>query len=82
MQSPFPGMDPYLEAPQFWSAFHNRLIVALADLLSPQLRPQYYVEIETRIYDSLGEEGVLVGIPDGVVLARADSRCTSKTPPI
>ncbi|WP_071818210.1 DUF4058 family protein [Crocosphaera subtropica] len=26
--SPFPGMNPYLEASTFWSAFHSRLIVA------------------------------------------------------
>ncbi|MGK7884891.1 MAG: DUF4058 family protein, partial [Crocosphaera sp.] len=27
MPSPFPGMNPYLELPQFWSQVHNRLIV-------------------------------------------------------
>jgi hypothetical protein len=37
MPSPFPGMDPYLEQPTFWSAFHSRLIVAIADALAPQL---------------------------------------------
>ena len=50
MPSPFPGMDPYLEQPTFWSSFHSRLIVALADVLAPQLRPNYYVEVETRVY--------------------------------
>jgi len=43
-------MDPYLEQPTFWSSFHSRLIVALADVLAPQLRPNYYVEVETRVY--------------------------------
>lgn len=50
MPSPFPDMDPYLEQPTFWSSFHSRLIVALADVLAPQLRPNYYVEVETRVY--------------------------------
>ncbi|XQQ07977.1 MAG: DUF4058 family protein [Leptolyngbya sp. IPPAS B-1204] len=27
MRSPFPGMDPYLEYPAFWSSFHTRLIL-------------------------------------------------------
>jgi hypothetical protein len=36
-------MDPYLEQPTFWSSFHSRLIVALADAIAPQLRPRYYV---------------------------------------
>ncbi|OCQ92596.1 hypothetical protein BCD67_01315 [Oscillatoriales cyanobacterium USR001] len=31
MPSPFPGMDPYLEHPDFWQETHNRLIVAIAE---------------------------------------------------
>jgi hypothetical protein len=50
MASPFPGMDPYLEQPAFWSSFHTRLIVALADAIAPMIRPQYYVELETRTH--------------------------------
>jgi hypothetical protein len=70
MPSPFPGMDPYLEQPTFWSSFHSRLIVALADALAPQLRPRYYVEVETRTYTDTPDGGeLLVGIPDAVVLA-------------
>ena len=44
MPSPFPGMNPYLEYPDRWPTVHNRLIVALADLLTPQLLPKYYWE--------------------------------------
>jgi hypothetical protein len=43
MPSPFPDMDPYLEHPEIWPEFHNRLIVAVADDLGPQLRPKYRV---------------------------------------
>ena len=35
MSSPFPGMNPYLENPAYWSEVHNRLIVNLADSLAP-----------------------------------------------
>ena len=63
-------MDPYLEQAMFWSSFHSRLIVALADALAPQLRPRYYVEVETRTYTDTPDAGeVLVGIPDAVVLS-------------
>ena len=63
-------MDPYLEQPTFWSSFHSRLIVALADALAPQLRPSYYVEVETRVYTDTADGGeLLVGIPDAVVLS-------------
>jgi hypothetical protein len=50
MPSPFPGMHPYLEQPVFWSEFHNRLIVAIADAIVPSLLPRYYVGVETRTY--------------------------------
>jgi Protein of unknown function (DUF4058) len=52
MPSPFPGMNPYLEHPDRWSTVHNRLIVALADVLTPQLLPKYQVDIEKRIYET------------------------------
>jgi hypothetical protein len=45
MPSPFPGMDPYLEAPEFWSEVHSRLIVGTADALAPMLRPKYRVAV-------------------------------------
>jgi hypothetical protein len=33
----FPGMNPYLEAPDLWSEVHAWLIVQLARTLSPLL---------------------------------------------
>jgi len=50
MPTPFPGMDPYLEQTSLWPDVHNRLIVSLADDLTPHLRPHYYVSIEERTY--------------------------------
>ena len=73
MASPIPGMDPYLEQPAFWSSFHTRLIVAIADALAPALRPQYYIEVETRAYRDAPEGEVLIGIPDAVVLKDSQS---------
>lgn len=64
MISPFPGMNPYLEHPDRWSTVHNRLIVALADVLTPQLLPKYQVDIEKRIYEVLGANSLLVGRAD------------------
>ena len=78
MPSPFPGMNPYLEHPAFWSSFHTRLMVAIADALAPDLRPKYYIEVETRTYrDHEGgeneEDELLIGIPDAAVLAANSS---------
>ncbi|NEQ27585.1 MAG: DUF4058 family protein [Microcoleus sp. SIO2G3] len=78
MRSPFPGMNPYLESPIFWSSFHTRLLVAIADTLAPTLRPSYYIEVETRTYkESDGGEDeadeLLVGVPDAAVLSASSS---------
>jgi len=67
MPSPFPGMNPYLENPQFWPEVHSRLIIAIADAIAPQLRPKYRVAVEKRVYQIIDENSILVGIPDVVV---------------
>lgn len=69
MPSPFPGMDPYLEAAALWPEVHSRLIVGIADDLGPALLPDYYVAIEQRTYLNTPEESLLVGIPDVAVMA-------------
>lgn len=77
MRSPWPGMNPYLENPELWSAVHNRLIVAIADDLVDRLSEKYRVEIEKRTYFSNDTESVLVGIPDVAVLTSKMAEPTS-----
>ncbi|MCG6134439.1 MAG: DUF4058 family protein [Nostoc sp. LLA-1] len=67
MPSPFPGMNPYLEHPGVWPGVHHLLISEIARFLSPQLRPKYRVAVEVRMYESSGENALLVGIPDVIV---------------
>ena len=64
MDSPFPGMDPYLEHPALWPDVHNRLIAALADDLSERVAPRYYVGLERRTYLLKADDIVFVGRPD------------------
>ena len=45
MPSPFPGMDPYLEGPE-WRSFHTELATQIGLQLVPQLRPKYIVRPE------------------------------------
>ena len=77
MPSPFPGMDPYLEHPRLWPGVHHRLITAISDSLSPQLRPKYIVAIEERIYAADGEDSILIGIPD-LAVQRPQKATTQK----
>ena len=52
MQSPFPGMDPYLESPTLWPDVHHGLISEMQATLNRRLRPQYHVRVEERVYIS------------------------------
>ena len=54
MLSPFPGMDPYLEGP-LWMSIHEQLIVEIAHLLSPRLRPDYIVRTPKHYQTSMPE---------------------------
>jgi hypothetical protein len=69
--NPFPGMNPYLEQPGLWPQVHNRLIVAIADEITPQVVPKYRVSIEERIYASF-EALSLLGIADVAVTRRQE----------
>jgi hypothetical protein len=58
-------MDPYLEAPGRWPGVHTRLITAIAEVLTEQLRPRYFVDVQDRVYVSdEGDPGRSVIIPD------------------
>jgi hypothetical protein len=73
MQSPFPGMDPYLEHPALWPDVHNRLVAALADDLSERVGPRYYVGLERRTYLLKVDDLVFVGRPDLAVAPSFDA---------
>lgn len=54
MPSPFPGMDPYLEAPQLWEDFHQNLAIQIQHQLSPLMRPRYVARVERTVsYDEI-----------------------------
>jgi Protein of unknown function (DUF4058) len=48
MPSPFPGMDPYLEHPEFFPGLHDRLINQISDVLQASLFSPYFAEIASR----------------------------------
>jgi hypothetical protein len=62
MESPFPGMDPYLE--QHWRSVHHRLITYAGDQLQSALPHRFRVEVEERVF--------VVGEPDGERLVAPD----------
>ena len=78
MPSPFPGMDPYLEHPDFWQETHHWLISAIAASLVPQIRPKYEIAIDKRIYEitdpnDSNSDSLLVGIPDVAIKRQSNT---------
>lgn len=66
MPSPFPGMNSFLEQNDTWDDFHNDFITRLREALSHEVRPNYFVKVETRIYirELSAEERALFGKAD------------------
>jgi hypothetical protein len=79
MPSPFPGMNPYLENPELWTEVHHRLITALANAIESTLNIDYRVAIEKRVYSSVPEDAVLIGIPDASVVSKSKTHPATRT---
>ena len=70
VHSPFPGMDPYLEASTIWPDVHTSLMNIFREQLTPLLAPKYVAELETQV--------VIDHLDDEVQVVRPD---VSLTPP-
>lgn len=42
--------DPFLEQDQVWRDFHERFCPAAAEVLTPQVRPNYVARIDEHVY--------------------------------
>lgn len=49
MPSPFPGMDPYIEAPEIWSDFHGDLAAEMRAALNRLLQPRYVARLTPHV---------------------------------
>lgn len=70
MPSPFPGMDPYLEAPAIWEDFHANLAGEIQAQLAPKISPHYIAALIPRVsYEEIiiGERPVTIK-PDVSIL--------------
>ncbi len=83
--SPFPGMDPYLEEPSLWGGVHTRLMTAIADDLADRLAPHFFVGLEERVYVVGDGDARRPVVPDVYLASRASppgtGATTTATPP-
>lgn len=71
MPSPFPGMDPYLEARDIWPDFHQALAAEIRSALNGSLPAPYYARLEMRPEVGITEEeGTRPIVPDVAVARR------------
>lgn len=76
MPSPFPGMNPYLEQEGTWHKFHGQFCTHCMELLVPQVRPNYIVELDENVYvhELPAEERHLLGRSDLSIVAKTADR--------
>lgn len=69
MPSPFPGMDPYLEDPEFFPGLRTSLVFCIAELLQARLPEPYYSDIRLRTWyvphDEMNEGFVEIRMVEG-----------------
>jgi hypothetical protein len=83
MKSPFPGMDPFIEARGLWEGFHGHLIEKIYDTLSDALPKKYLARTGKRSYIVLAEaEGKVerTFLPDVTVTGPRGRRAGSGEP--
>lgn len=72
----FPGMDPYLEAPDIWPDFHDALAGAIRAELNASLPEPYYARLQRRPELGIVLEAGLPHriVPDVVVVTRPENK--------
>jgi hypothetical protein len=68
MPSPFPGMDPYLESPDWFPCLHDSLIIGILESLQPRLPAPYYAQTTQRAWLEVSHRSVepdVNGVPAG-----------------
>ncbi len=68
MESPFPGMDPYLEQQSRWESVHPQLVSSLPALIEPDLPERYAVSVEERVYLIVPGDRLGLRRPDAMVI--------------
>jgi hypothetical protein len=81
MKSPFPGMDPYIEACNLWEGFHHHLIESIYRALAHQLPKGFTADVNTRTYVVLAaDDGKREHLPKPDVVVTSSGRRSRPRP--
>jgi hypothetical protein len=85
VKSPFPGMDPYIEARQLWGDFHDEFIIGLKRAVQRQLPQRYVARVSQRTFVETDDPDLELTLrtrigPDVEVLRRAGVRPPASAP--
>ncbi len=81
MQSPFPGMDPYLESAAIWPDVYVGLITAMRRQLQPRLSPQYVaVIVPYTAFETIDVNLSRFLVPDIAIVEREQQSRVTATP--
>src|ERR1700735_1961684 len=84
MHSPFPGMDPFIEANHLWEDFHSKLISEIERALSDRVPDRYVVRTGERSFVALAQaddyEEKRSILPDVAVAAIRGTGKTARKP--
>jgi hypothetical protein len=74
-------MDPYLEAPAYWSGFHTNLYLQIQLTLNRTMPEGYYAEIDEYVWlqPEESDKRILLGKPDTFVARRKGAQAGSGT---
>lgn len=80
MKSPFPGIDPFIEACGLWRDFHDRLIGDIEQALAGRMPEQYFMRLGARTY-LVGDEKPVAksALPPALAAARTKARPKGKS---
>jgi hypothetical protein len=78
--SPFPGMDPYLEAPDIWVDFHGRLAEVISSDLNRKLPARYVARLSPRVVYEFVEIAETRGIRPDIGVYEIQTMEQAETP--
>lgn len=80
MPSPFPGVDPFVEAQNLWRDFDAKFLSTWQDRLLLQLPDNYDARIEEDVYVIFGEEEISRSIIPDIAVEQTDTGFTEPAP--